>query len=163
MALMPTDPNNPGKPIPIANYTAVQLAEFKAALDRSRLDYPAIAQPRFPVGQPPNTIAYTFLTAGPFDDWGPPGWVGGFTNRLMLTPAAGGTTLGSLDATNVPDGFEVEIFVDSATDYLFIPNLSPTAVHPQNQVQCYPAGVSLAPQTGAVLKYNATVNNWTFA
>jgi hypothetical protein len=71
------------------------------------------------------------LGTGPLNDLGTAsdalavaGWVGGTTNRLLLTPASGGSTVNGLLATGVSDGFVIPIFNQSLTDSLIFAHLA---------------------------------------
>jgi hypothetical protein len=78
-----------------------------------------------------NSIAAT-LTAGPLNNLGArnangsptlAGWVSGSTNCLFLTPAVGGTTINSLDASGCSNGFTALISNESVTDNLIFTHL----------------------------------------
>jgi hypothetical protein len=74
-----------------------------------------------------NSLTIT-LGAGPYNDLAfgtlqtqlSPGivqvYVSGVTNRLFITPASGGTTINSLDASGCSDGFRMLIVNASSTD-----------------------------------------------
>jgi hypothetical protein len=49
---------------------------------------------------------------------------GGVTNRLLLTPAAGGTTINTLDPTNVQDGWPILVINNSASGILYFNHLT---------------------------------------
>jgi hypothetical protein len=78
-----------------------------------------------------NAIAAT-LTAASVSNLGVPnpngsptllGYRSGSTNVLHLTPAPGGTTINSIDASGCSPGFEAMIVNESATDSLIFPHL----------------------------------------
>lgn len=73
------------------------------------------------------------LGAGPLNNLGAPasgdalqtaGYVGGASNRLILTPAAGGSTINGLDPTGVPDNWVIPILNGSLADALIFAHLA---------------------------------------
>jgi hypothetical protein len=98
--------------------------------------------------------------AASVNNYAPAGYVGGTTNRLILTPAGGGSTITGLSASGVPDHWTITIYNPSTTDVIYFSNLSASS-SAGNKFAC-PGGVTavLSPQNAAVLKY--VVNQWVF-
>ena len=88
-------------------------------------------------------------------------YLGGFTNMLILTPASGGSTINTLDATNIEDRHEV-IFVNaSVTDPLIFDNLTGAAPNQFSNVNS--AQVQIPPNGMARATYiKSTINAWKF-
>lgn len=92
------------------------------------------------------------------DDYAPTGYVAGTTNRMLLTPASGGTTLNGLLAA--PDGWAVLLVNTSGADSILVGHLaSDTAV---NEFNCSEGQSQLiGPLSSALVVYIA--NKWWFA
>jgi len=93
------------------------------------------------------------------NNYSPTGYVGGTTNRLLVTAASGGTTLTGLVAAT--DGWNVYIRNMSTTDNITLAHLSASSTA-ANRFSC-PQGVNaiIAPLTGTLLVY--VTNVWMFA
>ena len=88
-------------------------------------------------------------------------WRSGSTNKLILTPASGGTTITGIDASGCSDGFTMIIFNASSTDSITFSHLSGSS-QTLNQISCANgAPATLAPLTGARITRLAA--RWTFA
>jgi hypothetical protein len=84
----------------------------------------------------------------------------GTTNRLVLTPASGGTTINSLGAGHVSDGYTILIVNASTTDNLIFTHLGGGTA--ANQFSNVNAGsVALLPLGAARCTY--VLGNWKFA
>jgi hypothetical protein len=104
------------------------------------------------------------LAAGPFDDLGAAtltGYVGGVTNRLLITPASGGTTIDGLDSTGVGDGFTILWGNQSATDVLIFPHLAAGSLAANRFSNANAGQVQIDPLGTALCTY--VVNQWKFA
>jgi hypothetical protein len=94
------------------------------------------------------------------NDYSPIGYSATATNRLILTPAAGNSTINGLDSTGVVDGYAITIWNPSTTDSLIFANQSVSST-PGNLFACPQlANNWLPPQTGATIKY--CINQWIF-
>lgn len=91
------------------------------------------------------------------NNYSPGLYAGGVTDRLLLTPAPGGSTITGLVAA--VDGWAVYVYNQSTTDSITFTNLSASS-SAGNKFAC-PQSTSavLPPQTGAIWQY--TVNQWT--
>ena len=96
------------------------------------------------------------------NNYSPAGYVGGTTNRLLITPTSGGSTCTGLSASGVPDGWEVVLYNVSATIQITFPNASGSS-SAANQFLCPGAGaVVLDVQTGVIIQYVAALTAWIF-
>ena len=103
-----------------------------------------------------NVSVNATLVSGNNDNLSPTGYVGGVTNRLILTPNAGGSNL--LGITAPTDGWSIWIFNASASVPILLRNAASS--NPNNQFQVPNNGsFSLAPRAGKFLVY--VVNQWT--
>lgn len=98
---------------------------------------------------------------GPLDNYAPTGYVGGTTNRLILTAASGGSTIDGILATGVTDGFQLLIQNASTTDVLIFPNLA-AGSSAANQFSNQGSASVQIPANGAA-RVNYIVNKWVFA
>ena len=109
-----------------------------------------------------NSISAT-LAAGPLNDLSNPTlplYKSGSTNRLLITPASGGTTINSLDASGCSDGFTMIIVNMSTTDDVIFTHLGGGIS--TNQFSNASAGsVALLPLGAARCTY--IVSKWQFA
>ena len=117
-----------------------------------------------------NSIS-VILGAGPYNDLGESvlqvysygltlTYKSGATNRLILTPASGGTTINSLDASGVSDGYTILLVNPSTTDVLIFTHLGGGTA--TNEFSNTNAGsVQLLPLAAARCTY--VVRNWKFA
>jgi len=99
---------------------------------------------------PAFTSSVTDAAPGASDNnYSPTGYVGGTTNRLLVTAASGGTTLTGLVAAT--DGWNVYIRNMSTTDNITLAHLSASSTA-ANRFSC-PQGVNaiIAPLTGTFL------------
>ena len=105
-----------------------------------------------------NSVSAT--VAASVNNYSPTSYAGGTTNRLILTPNAGGSTITGLSASGVPDGWQITIYNPSTTDSINFSNLSASS-SAGNKFAC-PGGVTavLSPQNAVTLKY--CVNQWIF-
>jgi hypothetical protein len=96
------------------------------------------------------------------NNYAPSGYIGGSTNRLLLTPFGGGSTLTGLSSSMVTDNWEVFIYNQSATDVIDFLHLSASSTA-ANRFSC-PQGqtAQLASLTGVLLRYITSVG-WVFA
>ena len=104
------------------------------------------------------------LTTGPLDDLGAskiPRYSSGSTTRLLLTPAAGDTTINGLDASGVPDGFSILIVNQSATANLVFAHLASTSLSANQFSNPNASSVAIVPLGAARCTY--VVNKWQFA
>jgi len=109
-----------------------------------------------------NSVSAT-LGAGPLNDlsFGTiPNFRSGSTNRLFLTPASGGTTINSLDASGVSDGYTMLLVNPSTTDNLVFTHQGGGIS--TNQFQNANAGSVAIPPLGAA-RCTYVVNKWKFA
>jgi hypothetical protein len=96
------------------------------------------------------------------NNYSPASYVGGTTNRLLITPTAGGSTITGLSATSVPDGWQVVLYNVSATITITFSNASGSS-SAANQFLCPGAvSASLGPQTAAIVQYVAASTAWIF-
>lgn len=88
----------------------------------------------------------------------------GSTNRLVITPASGGSTINSLEASHCSDGFTMLWVNNSATDNLIFNHLGGGTVSNQ-YLNANGASVYLAPLGSARCTYVVInhVGNWRFA
>lgn len=96
------------------------------------------------------------------DDYAPAGYVAGTTNRMLLTPASGGTTLNGLLAPAVPagDGWAVLLVNLSSVDSIEVGHLASDT--PANEFNTSMGlGQTIAPLSSALVTYIA--NKWWFA
>lgn len=105
-----------------------------------------------------NSVSET-LGSGPLNNLAVPGFVAGVTNRLILTPASGGTIINSLVAAGVPDGFTIKVSNPSSTDYLQFNHLGGGSAsnefrNPGNAAVYIPEGGA------ALLSYEVSVWTW---
>ena len=117
-----------------------------------------------------NSISFT-LGAGPYNDLGETTlqttvygivqrYQSGSTNRLVLTPASGGTTINGLDASGCSDGTQVLIVNGSSTDNLVFTHLGGGLSYNQFSNQ-NASSVAIAPLGAARAFY--VVSKWQFA
>ena len=87
------------------------------------------------------------------------GYISGSTNRLILTPAVGGTTITGIDASGCSDGFSLLLVNNSATDSVSISHQTGSLVG--NQFTA-PQGATytLLPLTAVRVVY--VVSKWVF-
>lgn len=115
---------------------------------------------------PAGLISLSSLSASPsisVNNYAPIGYIGGTTNRMLLTAAAGGSTITGVLATGVPDGWTIYIYNPSTTDVLYFSNLSGSS-SAANQIQCAGATTTVIEQTaGAYITYIASITKWVFA
>jgi hypothetical protein len=117
-----------------------------------------------------NSLSVT-LGAGPYNDLGGSTlqtyskgltliYRSGTTNRLVLTAASGNSTINSLDASGVSDGFTILLLNASTTDDLIFTHLGGGIA--TNQFSNVSAGsVALLPLGAARCTY--VISNWRFA
>ena len=116
--------------------------------------------PTGPAGPALASVTATVPTTA--NNYAPTGYTGGTTNRLLLTPSVGGSTITGLSASGVPDNWEVYVYNPSATLTLSFSHLSGSSAA-SAQFSC-PQGstLQLAPLTGLLLRYISSIC-WTFA
>jgi len=110
----------------------------------------------------PNSVSAT-LTSGPLNDLGRTtiqNYRRGSTDRLILTPAPGGTTINSIDAAGCSDGFNLLIQNASSTDNIIFTHLG--GGQSSNQFSNEYGGSVLIPPLGAA-RCTYIVNKWQFA
>jgi len=96
------------------------------------------------------------------NNYSPSGYTVGVTNRLVLTPASGGSTITGLSAGGVPDGWQVTVVNASASDSVTFANQSGSSTT-ANQFFCPGAGNAvLGVQYSVVIEYVASLNAWVF-
>jgi hypothetical protein len=119
---------------------------------------PTGAGPTGPTGAGTPLVSVTASVGASVNNYSPGGYAGGVTNRLILTPNSGGSTITGLVAGT--DGWQLVIYNPSTTDSLSFPNLSGSSTS-TNQFAC-PNGVTnvLGPQTGVLIEY--VTNQWVF-
>lgn len=91
------------------------------------------------------------------DNYSPSGYSAGVTNRLVLTPTSGGSTINGLLAAT--DGWSILIVNSSSTDSITFTHQNSST--PANQFSC-PGGTSasLPPLTNVIIIY--CINQWIF-
>lgn len=95
------------------------------------------------------------------NDYSPSGYLGGTTNRLLLTAASGGSTITGLNATGVPDGWPLLIVNQSTTDPISFAHLSGSSAS-GNKFSCANGSSALlSPLAAAFAIKVSTV--WKFA
>lgn len=118
-----------------------------------------------------NSISAT-LTTGPLNDLGAATlqtttaginlrYQSGSTNRLILTPASGGTTINGIDASGCSDGARMLIQNASSTDNLIFAHLAAGSLS-GNQFSNQNAATVAIPPLGAARAFYV-VNKWQFA
>jgi hypothetical protein len=109
-----------------------------------------------------NSVSAT-LTTGPLNDLGVPtltGYKSGATNRLLLTPATGGSTINGIDASGCSDGYTIMIVNQSTTDNLtFAHNGGGISTNQFSNTQAQ--SVALLPLGAARCTY--VISRWRFA
>ncbi len=104
-------------------------------------------------------VSVSATLASSQNNYSPTGYVGGTTNRLILTAASGGSTMTGL--VGATDGWAVFVYNASSTDSIVFLNLSGLSLA-ANQFACSQGlAQSLPPLTGANILY--VVNQWVFA
>lgn len=94
------------------------------------------------------------------NNWSPAGYVAGTTNRIIATPASGGSTITGLVAAT--DGFQIRIWNSSTTDYLAFPSLSGLSTS-ANRFATQNAGTTfIQPTSGAIIEYIGSSGYWGF-
>lgn len=101
------------------------------------------------------------LGSGPLNDLAPAGYVGGVTNRMILTPASGGSIIDGISSVGVPDGFTMKLSNPSTTDYLEFTNLSGSDSNPDNQMR-NPGGGAMYINYGGSALITYEVDVWTW-
>jgi hypothetical protein len=108
---------------------------------------------------PYNDLSYTVLQSSPAKGIVQI-YVSGSTNRIIINPAVGGTTINSLDASGCSDGFTILFVNASATDNVIFNHLGGGAG--ANQFSNQNGGsVAIVPLAAARCTY--VVNKWQFA
>ena len=106
------------------------------------------------------------VPTGPTDNYSPAGYTAGVTNRLLLTAAAGGSTLDGLANPGI-DGFSVLIYNPSTTDIITLANQASSIANNQFNTPNpfisapWPAFV-IGPQGGQILTWVSGIG-WVFA
>lgn len=96
--------------------------------------------------------------AASVNNYSPVGYVAGTTNRLLLTPNTGGSTITGLLAA--PDGWQILIWNPSSTDSLIFAHLSGSSTS-TNQFACPGASPAyLGPYSAVTIAYISNV--WVF-
>lgn len=95
------------------------------------------------------------------NDYAPSGYIGGTTNRLLLTAAVGGTVVNGLSAAGVPDGLTILISNISSTDPLSFPHLAIGSLA-ANQFSNQNAETVQIPPLGAA-RVTYVSSKWVFA
>jgi hypothetical protein len=96
------------------------------------------------------------------NDYAPAGYVGGTTNRILITPTSGGSTCTGLNASGVPDGWQAVLYNTSATISITFSNASGSSSS-ANQFLCPGAAAAiLGPQTSVLVQYVAALTAWIF-
>lgn len=120
--------------------------------------------PTGPTG-PAGSVSLSSVTASPassVNNYAPTGWSVSVTNRLLLTPASGGSTLTGLQAGGIADGWQVLIVNESGTNSLYFSHLSGSS-SAGNQFSCPGAGTaSLGPLAAVTIAYVAAISAWVF-
>ena len=114
---------------------------------------------------PPSVASAVFTTAGPLalSSANISGWQDGAVTRLRLTPASGGTTINTLDASKVQDGWALLVMNRSPTDYLYFNHKTGTGALNQFS-NSGGTQAAIAPLGAAWLHYIGGVDNvWQFA
>lgn len=99
---------------------------------------------------------YTFgvsVSASPgasVNDYAPTGFGAG-TNRLLITAAAGGTTITGLNASGIADGVSIALFNDSDTDNLTLPNNNAGSLAANRFLGAGASDLILPPRSGVLL------------
>ena len=106
-----------------------------------------------------NSVSAT-LASGPIEDLLVSGFSPGVTNRMILTPAAGGTIIGSIASMGIPDGFSIKLSNPSSTDNLQFLHLSAGAASPLDRIRCMSGNPVFIPPGGAAL-LSYEINVWT--
>ena len=104
------------------------------------------------------------LTAGPLNDLGASvltGFVSGSTNRLILTPAAGGTTINGIDTSGMADNFTFLIQNGSTVDALTFANQAAGSAAANRFRNQNSASVTIPP--GGAARCTFVVNRLQFA
>lgn len=118
-----------------------------------------------PAGLIKPPIFYTFAIsvsdapAASVNDYAPAGFGAG-TNRLRITPFAGGTTLTGLSANLITDGASIVVFNESATDVLRFTNSDAASLAANRFLTPGTDPFSLIPQDGVLLV--RVGSNWRF-
>lgn len=115
-------------------------------------------------GGSPLASANGSLPSGTLNDLGQgalPGYISGTTDRLILTPGVGGTTINGLDASAVPDNFTILIINASPTDVLNFTHRNPGSLAGNRFSNANAGTVQLVPLSAARATY--VVNQWQFA
>jgi hypothetical protein len=110
------------------------------------------------------TSVAAILATGPLNDVGANlilGYVSGVTNRLILTPASGGTTINGFDASGAADGTIMLIQNASATDSLTFAHLAAGSLAANRFSNMNAASVQIPPLGAAECTY--IVNKWQFS
>ena len=130
---------------------------------------------------PPCRCYLTLPGAGPYNDLGslstPPItsdsagkianlWFSGLANRLIVTPAVGGSAINSLGADNLQDGARIQVRTGSSTDNLTFNHLGGGKT--ANQFSNMYGGVVTVPPLGAAWMHREFFSNlgyslWQFA
>jgi hypothetical protein len=134
--------------------TEIGPGDVRMALIRRWTEQP------YPVaGSSGSAVSVSGTLGSSVNDYAPAGYVGGISNRLLLTPASGGSVMTGLGAA--PDHFLMTLVNQSATDSVSFTHLDP-ASQAANQFSC-PGGLvaTLAPLAVSLLRY--VVNQWKFA
>lgn len=115
-----------------------------------------------PTGAPgPPLASVTATVASAVNDYSPIGYTPGTTNRLILTPSSGGSTVSGI--ASATDNWTMLIYNASATDalqFLHLSGLSATG----NQFSCSQGNPQyIAPLSAAYVVYLAPIAKWIFA
>jgi hypothetical protein len=102
----------------------------------------------------------TATVASSVNNYAPSGYVVGTTNRLILTPASGGSTITGLLATGVPDNWSILIVNASSANTLYFPHLSGSSAS-ANQFSNANAAEWAIPPLGTA-RINYVVGQWSF-
>lgn len=96
------------------------------------------------------------------NNFAPAGYVAGTTNRILITPNAGGSTCTGILAIGIPDGWQVVLYNNSATVSITFSNASGSS-SAANQFLCPGAGAAvLGVQTAVIIQYVAAYSAWIF-
>lgn len=98
-------------------------------------------------------------SAGTINDYAPVGYVGGTTNRLILTPGVGGTTINGIVAAT--DGWTVLVQNASTTELLTFAHLAVGSSSANRFSNANGESVTLPPLGAARMTY--VTNQWQFA
>lgn len=117
-----------------------------------------VAGPTGPVFSFGSSVSDT--PSGTVNDYAPPGYVAGTTNKLVLLPGAPLTLDGIAAPTS--DGFLLYLFNLSPSNSITFANQNGGSL-PANQFLCPSASPwVLTPYTGTILIYELSVGIWTF-